>query len=145
MVFALTNIKTVEAQEIQQAWLSRDRHPQLAAALERAAAEEHHFLLQQIARLGRQTAHERLAHLLLELNFRLGQRGLAAGGALDMPLTQENLADALGLSVVHVNRTLQQMRRENVIELARGRLRLLDIAALEKVAEFLLPPGKGPG
>jgi CRP-like cAMP-binding protein len=138
-VIALTNVKVVEAPEIEQAWLRRDRHPRLATALDLAAAEEQHFLQQQIMRLGRQTAYERIAHLLLELNFRLEQRGLATGGAFGMPLTQEYIADALGLSVVHVNRTLQQMRRENVLEFSRGQVRILDIAEFEQVSEFQPP------
>ena len=80
-------------------------------------AEEHARLRQLVVRLGRCSAHERTAHLLLELHERLLRIGLAAGDGFHLPLTQEVLADALGLSIVHVNRTLQQLRREGCLVL----------------------------
>jgi len=80
-----------------------------AYAISRAMDEAH--LMAQITRLGRLNAHERIADLLLELLERLSLVGLAAGGRFVMPLTQEVVADALGLTSVHVNRMLQQARR----------------------------------
>ena len=74
----------------------------------------------QITRLGRRTAYERFGNLLLELYHRLHVVGLARDGRFALPLTQEMLADALGLSVVHVNRTVQQMRRDGLLELRAG-------------------------
>lgn len=138
-IIALTALRTVEAAEIAVAWRERERVPGLAAALDLAAAEDEAFTLGQIVRLGRQTAYERIAHLFMELDYRLGVRGLSINDSFPMPLTQETLADAAGLSVVHVNRTLQQMRHEGRIELARGRLAILDRAALATAAEFTPP------
>jgi CRP-like cAMP-binding protein len=138
-VVALTAMRTVEAPEIAVAWRQRDRVPGLSAALDLAAAEEEYFLLGHIMRLGRQTAYERIAHWFMELEYRLSSRGLSTNGAFPFPLTQEMLADAMGLSVVHVNRTLQQMRREGRIELTRGRLSLLDREALRSAGEFSRP------
>jgi len=80
-----------------------------AYAISRATDEAH--LMAQITRLGRLNAHERIADLLLELLERLSVVGLAAGGCFQMPLTQEVVADALGLTSVHVNRMLQLARR----------------------------------
>lgn len=138
-VVALTNLKTAEAPELAGALRQPENFPALAAAMDLCAAEEEAFLLYHLVRLGRQTAYERLAHLLLEFEHRMAQRGLGGDGAFDMPLTQETLGDILGLSIVHVNRTLQQMRRQQVIEFSRGRVKLLNKAALVEVAEFRAP------
>jgi CRP-like cAMP-binding protein len=135
-VVALTPMRTVEAPEITIAWRDRDRVPGLSTALDLAAAEDEYFLLGHLMRLGRQTAYERIAHWFMELEYRLSSRGLSTNGAFPFPLTQETLADVVGLSVVHVNRTLQQMRHEGRIELTRGRLSLVDKEALRSAAEF---------
>jgi CRP-like cAMP-binding protein len=62
--------------------------------------------------------------------------GLADGERLPMPLTQEILSDALGLSIVHLNRTLQQMKRERLIEMRRGWVDLLDVSRLIFVGDY---------
>jgi CRP-like cAMP-binding protein len=113
--------------------------PGISAALDLAAAEDEFFMLAHIVRLGRQTAYERIAHWIMELEYRLSSRGLSNNGAFPMPLTQDTLGDAVGLSVVHVNRNLQQMRREGRIELAHGRLAILDREALSTAGEFAAP------
>lgn len=132
-------VRTVEAPEIPVAWRDRTRVPGLALALDLAAAEDEHFMLCHAMRLGRQTAYERTANLFMELDYRLSGRGLSHSGRFPFPLTQETLADAVGLSVVHVNRTLQQMRREGRIELSHGRLAILDPDALRTAGEFTPP------
>jgi CRP-like cAMP-binding protein len=143
-VMALTPMRMIEAPEISIAWRDRARVPGLSAALDLAAAEEEYFLIGQTVRLGRQTAYERVAHLFMELDYRLSARGLSTNNSFSLPLTQEIVADAVGLSVVHVNRTLQQMRREGRIELTRGRLTLLDREALRKAGEFVEPALSAP-
>jgi CRP-like cAMP-binding protein len=95
--------------------------------------------LDQIVRLGRQTAYERMLHLLLEFYSRLKQVGLVSGTAFSMPLTQEVVADALGLSVVHTNRTLQQLRRERLIETRGSVINLPDLPLLCEIADFRPP------
>lgn len=115
------------------------RSPEIAVALAVSAAMDEAFLIDQIVRLGRQTALERMAHLLLEIRFRLSLVDLVRNGAFPMPLTQEQLADATGLSAVHVNRTLQQLRREGLIELAQGRVRLLRPGLLQVIADYQQP------
>src|SRR5690606_21255053 len=107
-VVALTKARTVEAPELGEASRDPSTYPALYKALHRAAAEEQYFIGCQVTRLGRQRAYERMAHLLLEIDYRLMGRGLASYGFLSLPLTQETIGDVLGLSVVHVNRTLQQ-------------------------------------
>jgi CRP-like cAMP-binding protein len=86
--------------------------------------------------LGRRTSLSRMAHLFCELLVRLEIVGLASNGAYDFPLTQVELSECLGLTAVHVNRTLQELRRMNLIEVRDRRVEVLDVAALRKVAEF---------
>jgi len=93
-------------------------------------------LLNQIVRAGRQTAYERLAHLFLEFRERLERVGLANHESFAMPLTQEMLADGLGLSVVHINRTLQQLRRERLVTVSDGVVTLLEPGALSQIADY---------
>ena len=86
--------------------------------------------------LGRRTAMERLAHLLCELSVRLQFVGLSDGTECDMPVTQADLADALGLSAVHVNRTLQELRGSGLVELRGRKLTIRDAHALRALASF---------
>lgn len=112
------------------------RFPGLARAWAAAQARQDAFLLNHVVRLGRQSAYERVSHLLVELSHRLVEIGFATGSFVPMPLTQEMMADALGLSIVHVNRTLKQLRRERMIELRAGSLRVIKPAALATIADF---------
>lgn len=86
-----------------------------------------------IVRLGCLDAYEKTANLLLELADRMG---VGEGEAVDFPLTQELLADLLGLSQVHVNRTLQQLRRDKLIELQSGRLTILQMGPLRAAGQY---------
>jgi hypothetical protein len=74
--------------------------------------------------------------LLVEVYLRLASVGRAADGRCDFPMTQNDLAEATGLTPVHVNRTLQDMRRDGLIELERKRLHIIDIARLMDVSMF---------
>ncbi len=122
-------------------WDNADRHPQLIEALRLASALDEKLLLDHIVRLGRQTAFERLGHLLMELHWRLDRVGLAESWSFNLPLTQELLADATGLSIVHVNRTLQQMRKDGLIEWRQRNqmLTILDAELLQEISEFQAP------
>ncbi|TCP34648.1 Crp/Fnr family transcriptional regulator [Sphingomonas sp. BK235] len=90
------------------------------------------YVLAQVTRLGRLNAQERIGDLLLELHERLIANGMARGSSFDLPLTQETLADALGLTSVHVNRMVQQARRENDLQWKGGRVTLLDPPGLAR-------------
>jgi CRP-like cAMP-binding protein len=113
--------------------------PIFAGVINRALGLDEALLLDQVVRLGRHTAYERMAHLLLELRWRLSLIGQADMHRFIMPLTQEILADVLGLSIVHVNRTLQQLRRERLIELAGSQVTLLEPGALTDIADYRPP------
>ena len=86
--------------------------------------------------IGQRSAYERLAHLLIELYIRLNSVGRAHDGRCDFPLTQNDLADATGLTAVHVNRTLQELRRDGLIELDRKQLQILNLEQMMDVAMF---------
>lgn len=86
--------------------------------------------------LGRRSAISRMAHLFCELLVRLEIVGLTDGNSYDFPLTQVELAESLGLTSVHVNRTLQEMRRKGLIEAENRRLNILDLEGLKGIAEF---------
>lgn len=86
--------------------------------------------------LGRRSAIARMAHLLCELNVRLGLVGLTAGNSFEFPLTQVEFGECLGLTSVHVNRTLQELRRRGLIEIQSRRVTIFDLDALKGVAEF---------
>lgn len=86
--------------------------------------------------VGQRSAFERIAHLLCELFVRLRQVGLIDGDSCEFPLTQTDIADATGLTSVHVNRTVQELRREGLIELSGKRLTIPDLKALMSVSMF---------
>jgi CRP-like cAMP-binding protein len=86
--------------------------------------------------LGRRSAHAHCAHLLCELLLRLEVVGLAEHGRFVFPITQEELADALGISAVHVNRTLQDLRAEGLITWIGDTVTVLDRVRLAQVAQF---------
>jgi DNA-binding transcriptional regulator LsrR (DeoR family) len=77
-----------------------------------------------------------MAHLFCELYVRLELVGLAADGSYDLPVTQSELADTLGFTGVHANRTLQELRAQGCVEFTRGRVSISDFAALSSTAEF---------
>ncbi len=87
--------------------------------------------------VGHRTAYERIAHLLCEMIFRLRAVGLSDGKSCDFPLTQVDLADATGLTSVHVNRTLQELRREGLIELHGRKLAVPKLEALMIAGTFI--------
>jgi CRP-like cAMP-binding protein len=111
----------------------RDR-PAFSAAVEAMIAAEYDLLAERTVSLGRRNAKERLSHLLLELSERLKRVGLVAKDSFALPLTQEMIGDALGLSVVHVNRTLRALREEGLASVGYGRATIHDREALSRVA-----------
>ena len=134
---ALTQVRTLDATPLWKALRTGDPcWADLAEALATAATMEEAYLLNQVMRLGRHTAYERICHALLEIRERLEQVGLATENSLPLPVTQEMLADAMGLSIVHVNRVLQQLRRDRILDLRSGRLSLLDRKQMELISDY---------
>jgi CRP-like cAMP-binding protein len=89
-----------------------------------------------VVNVGRRDSRARIAHLLCEIAVRLHGPAAANGETFDFPVTQEQLADATGLTPVHTNRTLQALRREGLVQLTSGSLRILDWPALRKAGDF---------
>jgi CRP-like cAMP-binding protein len=110
--------------------------PRLATAMFWLAGHEAATVAERLVGVGRHTAYERLAHLLLELLVRLQAAGLADAQSYDLPLTQELMADMLGLSVPHVNRTLRALRDDGQIALDGQRVRFTDVDALSRTVDF---------
>ncbi|HYD87777.1 MAG TPA: Crp/Fnr family transcriptional regulator [Vitreimonas sp.] len=135
----LTAVRTADASAVVAA-LHAGTHPALRDAVRSAIALDERCLIDHVVRNGRQTAQERICHLLMELRWRLLLSGAIEGYAMPWPLTQEMIADALGLSIVHVNRMLQHMRRDGQIEARHGVLTLLQPGLIAELAEFRAPP-----
>ena len=89
-----------------------------------------------VVNVGRRDSRARIAHLLCELVFRLDKIGDGRDGIFDFPLTQEQIADATGLTAVHTNRTLQSLRKDGLIQLSAKSLSVLDWDRLSEVADF---------
>lgn len=113
-----------------------ERHPRIALALQRARLAEEATSREWMANIGMRSGPERLAHLLCELLERHGSIGQVSDDQFDLPLTQADLADTLGLSSVHVNRVLQTLRRDGLITFRGRRLRILAPRRLRELAEF---------
>lgn len=93
-------------------------------------------LREWIVNIGCRSALERIAHLFCELSVRLGAVGLTCAGTFDLPLTQGDIATTVGLSSVHVNRSVQALRGDRLITLQGRRLTILDWVGLARIAEF---------
>ena len=113
--------------------LFRDQ-PERAYDLTWIGAVEEHFLGETIASLGQRDAQERMAWALLRIWRRLAAVGLAREGAVPLPFRQQELADALGLSLVHTNKTVARLRRDGLAFWQHGQLSIPDKDALAEVA-----------
>ena len=110
--------------------------PQLAAKIFWSFACEAAIYTERLTDTGRRSALERVAHFLLELHARLEIIGLADEHSYPMPFTQELMGDALGLSIPHVNRTLRQLRNDDLLVIEHQRVIFKDIEALSALAGF---------
>ncbi len=139
-IITLTPVELLDADVIRVATTSGDaRWRCLQDALEVSTRLHEIYLLDQILRLGRLKAYERICHLLLEIHARLVLAGLSEAGRFHMPLTQEALGDVVGLSTVHVNRTLQSLRRENLLHLHSSEAMLLDPGTMAAACDYRMP------
>ena len=113
-----------------------EEQPQLSIALWWSAIQEESILRAQIVRIGRHSAIERVAHLILELNTRVNSVMQTQDSFLPLPVPQSLFADALGLSIVHISRTLTALRSKNLISTPSGGIQILDREKLAKLAQF---------
>lgn len=110
--------------------------PRLATAMLWAASRDEAMVVEHLVGIGRRDAKERTAHFLLELGARLKLVGLGTTSGYDCPLSQYLLADALGLSAVHVNRVLRELREEGLVTFQHGHVEIHDLDALVLLADF---------
>ncbi|MCJ2033068.1 Crp/Fnr family transcriptional regulator [Methylobacterium sp. J-068] len=113
-----------------------DEHPAVARSLRISTLVDEATLREWLVNVGCRSAIERIAHLFCELLVRLQVVGFASEDSYEFPVTQLDLADTVGLSNVHVNRSLQELRRQGVIELKGRTLKILDRQRLRSIAEF---------
>jgi CRP-like cAMP-binding protein len=112
------------------------RFPRIAAAFWRETLIEGAIFREWVTNVGRREAYQRMAHVFCELLTRLRAVGLVEDHACTLPITQGEFADAIGVTNVHVNRVLQQLRAEGLIELSGDRLNILDWERLKQAGEF---------
>jgi CRP-like cAMP-binding protein len=113
-----------------------EHHPAVARALRMRTLVDEATLREWLVNIGCRSAPERMAHLFCELLVRLRAVGRATKDSYALPITQADLADTTGLSNVHVNRTLQELRQQGLIELKGGCLTILNLPRLRAIAEF---------
>ncbi|PVE20655.1 Crp/Fnr family transcriptional regulator [Microvirga sp. KLBC 81] len=112
------------------------RHPNLSDILWRDTLIDAAMFREWMIGLGRRSAYQRMAHVLCELQVRMKAVGLARENGCELPITQNEFADALGLSTVHVNRVLQDLRRDGLIVLRGSMLEIPNWEALQAAGEF---------
>jgi CRP-like cAMP-binding protein len=113
-----------------------DRHPHITGALWRGTLIDAAIFREWMVGIGRRSAYARIAHLLCEFLVRMRAVGLADDHACELPFTQTEIGDAFGLSTVHVNRTLQELRGAGLITLRGGALTVKDWEGLKEAGEF---------
>jgi CRP/FNR family transcriptional regulator, anaerobic regulatory protein len=115
-------------------WSMFKAHPSRAYDLTWIAAVEEHFLGETLAALGQRTAGQRIGWALLRIHHRLRAVGLEKAGVVPLAFRQQDMADALGLSLVHTNKTLMRLREIGLVRWSDGELEIQD---RKKLAEFV--------
>ena len=115
--------------------LTRAR-PHVAELLWRDTLIDASMFREWIVNVGQRPAPNRLAHIVVELRERLSVIGRVDGNRFDMPLTQEQLGEAMGITSVHANRVIKQLRDDNVLDFHRGSVTVLDERRLQELADF---------
>jgi CRP-like cAMP-binding protein len=113
-----------------------ENQPRVGMAIWKDTLVDASMFRQWVTNVGRRDAHARTAHLMCEMFLRCAAVGLNRANTVDWPLTQGELADALGMSHVHVNRTLRDLRQSGLISIDRQQLTVHDWAKLKAAANF---------
>ncbi|MBQ2263574.1 MAG: Crp/Fnr family transcriptional regulator [Loktanella sp.] len=131
-------ITQVEASEVpaKDLFETFSTMPRLATAVLWAASRDEAMVVEHLVGIGRRDAKERMAHFLLELGARLKLVGLGSATGFACPLTQYLLADAMGLSAVHVNRVLRELREDDLLTFQHGQVTIHDLDGLVLLADF---------
>lgn len=131
-------VTDVEASEVHAKDLLNafNQTPKLATAVLWAVSRDEAMVVEHLVDLGRRNARERTAHFLLELGARLKLVGLATNTGYACPLSQYMLADALGLTAVHINRVLRELREEGLLTFQKGWVTFDDFDRLVAAVDF---------
>ena len=121
-VMTIADLRTIDSEFAQALWGSLLR--------------DHAIAREWLVNVGCRTAQERVAHLICEFHLRLKAVGLTKGDAFKLQMTQAEIGDLLGLSTVHINRTLKQLRKIGLVDYSKSIISILDIPGLERVAGF---------
>ena len=113
-----------------------ENHPRIARALWWATLVDEAILREWLVNMGQREAHQQLAHLFCELLVRLQAAGIGDADGYPFPLTQMDIAEVLGITSVHVNRTLQSLRDENLVVLRGRRLNIPNVERLKAYCDF---------
>ena len=113
-----------------------ENHPAITQALLWSALINDSISREWLANMGRRSPDRRIGHLLCEMLVRLQIVGLADDDRFALPITQADLGDTMGLSTVHVNRTLQELKEKKLIQSKRGMFEVLDVARLRQYSDF---------
>ncbi|MHC8494381.1 Crp/Fnr family transcriptional regulator [Thalassospira sp. SM2505] len=132
---AVTDVRVAEvkAHDMLSAFSSS---PRLAMAILWAVSCDEAMVVEHLVNIGRRSAIERTAHFLLELGARLRLIGVGTAQGYPCPLSQYQLADTLGLSAIHINRVLRQLREQKLVTFQKGLVRFDDLERLTALAEF---------
>ena len=133
--FTLTSAKIAQIPQTNFLNIIRTR-PALGMALLAALSRDEAIVVEHLVSIGRRSAIERTSYLFMELICRLTQIGIGGKNEFPCPITQEELGDALGLSAIHVNRVLRQLRERRIACLSKRQLFVRDIKALADIAGF---------
>jgi CRP/FNR family transcriptional regulator len=133
-VEAITDVRYSISQRAQvDEVLARD--PRLVRTLVSACLAEQAEVEELATDLGRRRAEERIARLFLQLKTRMEARGQISGLSFDMPLRQQHIADATGMTVIHVGRVLGALRNDGIVHIVGGTLTITDLAALQRLSD----------
>jgi len=127
----------------QKLWDLYARFPSLAFDITWLAAREEQMIDEHLVSLGRRTALERIAFLLLHLFSRADEAGMVKNGAIQFPFTQQHLADTLGMSLVHTNKTLKRLQISKAIRWKDRLFEMVDRPALAAIAGEDVAPRRG--
>jgi CRP-like cAMP-binding protein len=126
-------VSTVDVARMLQTF---SEFPRLGTAILWAASRDEAMVVEHLVSVGRRSAIERTAHFFMELAERLNLIGLATETDFKCPLSQYVIADALGLSAIHVNRVLRQLRELKLLTFQLGNVEIHDLAGLKKLSGF---------
>jgi CRP/FNR family transcriptional regulator, anaerobic regulatory protein len=124
----------------ERLWDIYRTHPGLGFDITWLSAAEELIVDENLLSVGRRSAAERIAMLLIHLYKRAEHIGLAGPDGVPLPLNQQHIADALGLSLVHTNKTLKRLQKMGLYTLGNGCLRLINPAAMARLADYYALP-----